>query len=236
MTESSAPTPETSTTLAGAKQKMPVWLVRTILVAAAVVILVILYVIASLTVPLTWANSIKSQVGTNMGNAIPLGMFYGFVFSFVPVIVAWQAHYKKLNKWVRVGIVVLAVILTTPNLLTLSVLYGTTSTAKNALSIWNTGGANWFGTWSQIFMVAGVICAIAVIILTNVWRKRGKKIREVRAAEKVVADNEAAKARAAKDAARSAEKAAREDARAADKAARIAARGHHDDSPGTPSN
>lgn len=208
MTDSTAPNSSTSpvppTRPPAGRQKMPVWLFRTILVAIAVVVLVIAYLILSVTVPLTWANSIKSQVGNNMGNAIPLGMFYGFVFSFVPVVVAWQARRKGLNKWVRVALLVLALILTVPNLLTLSVLYGTTTSAKNALSIWNTGGANWFGSWSLTFMVIGVLCAIAVIILGRMWIRRGKKIRQIRAAEKVVSQNEAAKERAARKAARAA--------------------------------
>lgn len=174
----------------GSRQKLPVWLSRTILIAVAVIVLVIGYFIASLTVPLAWANSIKDQVGNNMGNAIPLGMFYGSVFSFVPILVAWQAHHRKLHKVVRIALVVLGVLLTIPNLLTLGVLYGTTKTAHNALSIWNTGGANWFGTWSQSFMIIGVLCAIAVIILGRVWLHRGKKIRDIKAAQKLLADND----------------------------------------------
>ncbi|WP_449372473.1 hypothetical protein [Arthrobacter psychrolactophilus] len=82
------------------------------------------YLIASVTVPLYWAKSIGSQIGDQWGNSIPLGMFYGFVFSFIPVLVAWQAHHRKLNKWVRISLVVLGIILTIPNLLTLGVLFG----------------------------------------------------------------------------------------------------------------
>lgn len=240
MSESTAPLPEKSPRPAGAtgpaaaKKKLPVWLLRTMIGAAAAVVLVIAYLIASVTVPLAWATSIRDQTGGKLGNAIPLGMFYGFVFSFVPVLVGWQAHRKRLNKWVRIVLVVVAVLLTVPNLLTLAVLYGTTGSATDARSIWTTGGANWFGSWSQIFMVAGVVCAVAVIVLGRAWIRRGRKIREIKAAEKLVRENDEAKARAARDAARAAAKQAHGDARAAEKTARKTARANRRNSSGTP--
>ncbi len=206
------------------RAKMLVWLTRTIIGAAIAVVLVVVFLIASVTVPLTWANAIKSQVGPQLGNSIPLGMFYGFTFSFVPVLLAWQAHHKNLHKWLRITIVVVAALLTLPNLLTLSVLYGTSTSSRNALSIWNTGGANWFGAWSQAFMVVGIVTAIAVIILSRIWLRRGKKIRQIKAAENLVRENEAATARVAQEAARTAEKQSREAARLAEKSAKATAR------------
>ncbi len=191
---------------------MPQWLFRTILGVAAAAALVIIYLIASVTVPLMWANSIRDQVGGQLGNSIPIGMFYGFVFTFVPILVAWQAHRSNFNKWVRVSLVVLGVLLLIPNLLTLSVIYGSSQTAADARSIW-ANSANWFGTWCQIFMLVGVVAAIAVIVLARMWMRRGKKIREIKAAEKLVRENEAAKQRIASGEAKAAEKAAARAAR-----------------------
>lgn len=204
---------------------MPVWLFRTILGVAAAIALVVAYLIASVTVPLIWADSISDQIGGQLGNSIPLGMFYGFVFSFVPVTVAWQAHRRGLNKWVRVSLVVLGLLLTIPNLLTLAVLFGGTQTAADARSKW-ANGANWFGTWSQIFMVVGVVCAVALIVLGRMWLRRGRKIREIKAAEKLVREDKLARSLASKEAAKEAEKQARIDARAAEKAAKETARTH----------
>jgi uncharacterized membrane protein len=203
MTDSAAPSPTDGSTDSSTrtgkqgKTKLPVWLFRTILGVIIAAVLVVAYLIASVTVPLIWAKSIGNQIGNQLGNSIPLGMFYGFIFSFIPVLVAWQAHHRKLNKWVRISLLVLGIALTIPNLLTLGVLFGTTQTAADARSIWaNT--ANWFGTWSQIFMVVGVVCAVFVIILGRMWMRRGRKIREIKAAEKLLRDNENAKERAAK--------------------------------------
>ena len=139
-------------------------------------------------------------------------MFYGFVFVFVPILIVWQARRKKFNKWVRVSFVVLGLLLTIPNLLTLGVLHGSSQSAIDARTIW-ANSANWFGTWSQVFMVVGVVCAVALIVLGRMWLRRGRKVREIKAAQKRIRENEAAKVRAAKGAARDAEKAAKTAAR-----------------------
>ena len=187
------------------KARMPVWLFQTILGVGAAVLLVVIYLIASVTVPLMWANTIRDQVAGQLGNSIPVGMFYGFVFSFFPVLIAWQAHRRNLNKWVRISLAAIGTVLVIPNVLTLSVIYGTAQTASDARSIWaNT--ANWFGTWSQIFMVVGVVCAVGGIVLARMWLRRGRKIRALKAAEKLVRQNQQARDRAARDQARAAEK------------------------------
>ncbi|MHA7304571.1 hypothetical protein ACX80E_04890 [Arthrobacter sp. TMN-49] len=220
MTDSAAPipagAPQAPRNVLGektAKSRMPRWLSLTILGLVAAAVLVVAYLIASVTVPLLWANSIKDQVGGQLGNTIPLGMFYGFTFTFIPVLVMWQAHHKKMNMLVRVCLVALGLLLTVPNLLTLAVLYGTTGTAADARAIWS-NDANWFGTWSQLFMVIGVLSGIVVIILGRIWLSRGKKIRQIKADQKLVLDNEQAQARTAKEEERAAEKAAKTAARA----------------------
>lgn len=200
-----APPPGIPVSAPAVKEKMPVWVFRTILGAVAAVVLVVGYLIGSVTVPLMWATSIRDQIGGQLGNSIPLGMFYGFVFSFVPILLAWQVRRRNLNKWVRIALAALAVLLTIPNLLTLGVLYGGTQTAADARSIW-ANSANWFGTWSQTFMLAGVVCAVAIIVLGRMWLRRGRKIREIKAAEKLVRQNQQSQDKEAKAAARAAEK------------------------------
>lgn len=188
-----------------AKAKIPSWLVRTTLGLIAAVVLVIGYLLASVTVPLMWATAIRDQIGGQLGNSIPLGMFYGFTFTFIPVVVAWQAHYRRLNKWLRIAFLGLGLLLTTPNLLTLGVLYGTTGTAADARAIW-ANSANWFGTWSQLFMVLGVVAGVGLVTLVRLWMRRGRQLRALKAAQKVVHQHDLAQARTAKNNAKAAEK------------------------------
>lgn len=186
---------------------MPTWLSRTVIGAVTAVVLVVGYLIGSVTVPLMWATSIRDQIGGQLGNSIPLGMFYGFVFTFVPVLIVWQAHRRTLNKWVRIFLLALGVVLLIPNLLTLGVIYGNSGSAADARNIW-ANSANWFGTWSQAFMLVGVVCAVALIVLGRMWLRRSKKLRELKAAEKLVKKDQQSRERAASEEAKEAEKAA----------------------------
>ncbi|POH72868.1 hypothetical protein [Arthrobacter glacialis] len=242
MTDSASPTPasQPQATLSAdgdkkTKAAMPQWLLFTIFGVGGAALLVIAFLIASVTVPLVWANSIRDQVGSQLQNSIPLGMFYGFIFTFFPVLLVWQARRPKLNKWVRISLLAVGLLLTLPNLLTLAVLYGDTGTAADARATWATG-ANWFGTWSQLFMVIGVVSGVAVIVLGRMLLRRGKSIREFKAAQKLVRETEQAQARTAKENAKMAEKKAREDARAAEKAEKAAARANRRGPGGAPDN
>lgn len=205
------------------KKPLPIWLSRTIFTLVAVVIAGVALLIASATVPVAWANMISNQVAGKASASIPLGMFYGFMFSFIPVIVGWQAHYKNMNKWLRIGLLVLAALLALPNVLTLLVLNANTDAAVRARLNWLVN-AEWFGIWSIWFMVIGVVSAVVVIVLTHIWARRGREIRRIRAAEKIVKQKEAAEAKIAEEAARDAGKRAHEAARDAEKQARQDAR------------
>lgn len=164
---------------------MPPWLFRTLAGAVAAVVLVVGYLLASVTVPMMWADSVLDQMGGQPGNSVPLGMAYGFIFTFVPVLVGWQCRRRSFKKWARITVALAALLLTIPNILTLSVIYGGTQTAADARAKW-AASANWFGTWSQIFMVVGITCAVAVIVLGRMWLRRGREVRELKAAQKLV--------------------------------------------------
>lgn len=161
---------------------MPPWLFRTIAGAVAAVVLVVAYLVGSVTLPSLWAKAVVGQLGGQPGNSVPLGMFYGFTFTFAPLLLAWQCRRRRLPKAARVALAATAVVLTIPNLLTLGVMYGGGPTAVDARALWLTE-ANWFGTWSQIFMLCGAVCAVAGIALGRTWLRRGREVRMLKAAQ-----------------------------------------------------
>ncbi|WP_051388750.1 hypothetical protein [Arthrobacter sp. 35W] len=196
----------------GGKTRLPLWLRRTILVAVLVAIAAAILSIGAVVAPVWWADTIGNQVQGNLGAGILVGMFYGFVFSLLPVVVGWQAHYKGMNKWVRISILVAAVLLATPNLLTLAVLNGTSKSAHDAQRILSVE-ANWFGIWSVWFMVLGVLAGVVALQAGRIWRRRGEKVRAYKAVEAAKRKVEEAEAREARDAEKAAAKAARDAAR-----------------------
>ncbi|WP_427017144.1 hypothetical protein ACQCSX_00255 [Pseudarthrobacter sp. P1] len=195
----------------------PAWLNRGIGIAAVVVALVLAYLIASIALPVMWAHTIGTQVQSNAGSAIGLGIFYGFVFAFLPVVMGWQARYKGMKRWLRISILVVAVLLAVPNLLTLGILNGTNNAAHDAQRILSVE-ATWFSSWSVWFMVVGVLAGVGAILAVPLWRRRGQRIRAYKVAEK-------AQRKAAEAAYKAAAQQTREAEKAATKAARNAERG-----------
>jgi hypothetical protein len=93
--------------------------------AGVVLVLVLLGgLIASATVPRWWAQRVGDQVDGSITQGTLLGLFYGFVFTLLPLavlvlILRWRSSWR----WVLFA-VVLAAILALPNLLTLGIVLG----------------------------------------------------------------------------------------------------------------
>jgi hypothetical protein len=93
--------------------------------AAVVVVAVLLGgLIASATVPRWWAQRVGDQVNGSITQGTLLGLFYGFVFTLLPIavlllILRWRTTWR----WV-VFALALAVILALPNLMTLGIVLG----------------------------------------------------------------------------------------------------------------
>lgn len=113
---------------------------------------------------------------------ILVGMFHGFVFTFVPLLVAWQATRKAVSWPWKIVIVLVAVAIATPNLLTAGIAFGSTDSAyagQRTLSV----DAGFFTTWTAISAIAAVVVFITATILWAVWRRRGKQMKALRQAE-----------------------------------------------------
>lgn len=157
------------------------WAARIILVAVALVVLTIAYFALAAILPVWWANVIRNQVQGNLGAGILVGMFYGFVFTFVPLLVAWQATRKSVSWPWKLTILVAAVALASPNLLTAGIMFGSSQAAHNGQRILGTE-ATWFPLWTQISAIAAVVVFVVGLILWRVWRQRGKKMKVLKKA------------------------------------------------------
>lgn len=163
-------------------RKMVNWPARIILAVVAVLVLVIAYFALAAVLPVWWANVIRDQVQGNLGAGILVGMFYGFVFTFAPLLVAWQAA-RKAIKWPwKIVLVLLAVVLATPNLLTAAIMISNSTAAHNGQRILGTE-ATWFPLWTQISAVAAVAIFVVGLILWTNWRQRGKKVKAFKKAD-----------------------------------------------------
>ena len=103
---------------------------RKLIVTAVVVVAVLLGVlIASATIPRWWAQRIGDQVDESIVRGTMVGLFYGFLFTILPLLVLgavlrWR---RSLRALVVAGAV--ALLLAIPNLLTLGIVLGTGNAA-----------------------------------------------------------------------------------------------------------
>ena len=94
--------------------------------------IVIAYLIAAAVLPRWWAHRIGDQVDESMAAGIGLGLFYGFAFTFIPVLILTFAIRRKRSWKARGWLAVVAVVLALPNLLTLGIVLGNSSAATPA--------------------------------------------------------------------------------------------------------
>lgn len=155
---------------------------KIILVLVFLLVAVAAWFILGAILPRWWSDVIAGQIRRDLGASVLVGMFYGFVFTFIPLLVAWQARRKAVGWPWKAVIVLVAVAIATPNLLTAGIVFGSTESAhagQRTLSV----DAGFFTTWTAISAVAAVVVFIAVTIMWSIWRRRGKQVKALRQAE-----------------------------------------------------
>jgi hypothetical protein len=100
----------------------------------------------------------------------------------VPLLVAWQATRKSLRWPWKIAILIVAVAIAAPNLLTAGIMFGSSEAAHNGQRILGTE-ATWFPLWTQIAAIAAVVIFVVGVILWKVWRQRGRKVKLLKKAE-----------------------------------------------------
>jgi MFS family permease len=102
---------------------------RVILLGGTLAAIVVVYFIAASTVPRWWAHRIGDQVNGSMTAGIGLGLFYGVVFTFIPLFILTFALRRGRSWRARAWLVGAAVVLALPNLMTLGIVLGGGSAA-----------------------------------------------------------------------------------------------------------
>lgn len=158
------------------------WGVKIILILVALLVAVAAYFILGAILPRWWSDVVAGQIRRDLGASVLVGMFYGFVFTFIPLVVAWQATHKAVSWPWKIVILLAAVAIATPNLLTAGIVFGSTESAhagQRTLSV----DAGFFTTWTAISAVAAAVIFVVVTVLWALWRRRGKQMRVLKQAE-----------------------------------------------------
>jgi hypothetical protein len=180
------------------------WLRRLISIVIVVVVAVLGYFIAAAFIPRWWAQRVAHQVDGRFTLGVTWGLFYGCVFTFAAVLVALQAR-RQLFGWpVKIGLIVLALLLEIPNLMTLGIVLGTSRAAHAGERILDVE-APAFRSASLAGVIIGALLALGVFILVSLVRTRGRQVKALQAEGKQRSLDKKADADAANQAARDAE-------------------------------
>jgi hypothetical protein len=103
----------------------PNWSRRVGIGVALVVVVTLLALLGAAFLPRWWAQRIGDQVNGSITTGGFIGVFYGFVFTLLPLVVLWLV-FRLLRTWrTRAVGLALVVLLAAPNLLTLGIVLGT---------------------------------------------------------------------------------------------------------------
>lgn len=150
----------------------PRWVRRVVLAIVIVGVAYIAYLMSAAFFPRWWARQIKELGGGDMTPSVLWGVFFGFLFTFVPLLLAFQVRRKFLNWRWRIVTIVAALLLAMPNLLTLFIALGNSKAVHDADRILsdNAPGFRW------ATLLAATVGAVLAVVVTGsgVARKRRK--------------------------------------------------------------
>jgi hypothetical protein len=155
------------------------WLNRAVLVLVLVALAYVAYALSAAFFPRWWAQRVGDQVGGQLSAGSLWGLFYGFVFTLVPLLVLAQMRRRFFSWTWRFILLVAAVLLAVPNWLTLSVVLGTSNAAHAGERIFDVEAPG-FRAASAIGAVAGALVALGLVGASILLSRRRRQLKELR--------------------------------------------------------
>lgn len=149
-------------------------------VVMAIVVLalaVVLCVILAWFLPHWWSIQVGNQVHRSFTAGLGWGLFYGFVFTLIPLLVASLAFRRRGGIALRVVVLIIAVILASPNLLTLAVVLKNDVALDQRLNV----DAPWFRGATLIGAAAAVLIVLLIWLFSGIHRRRRRQVRRLQA-------------------------------------------------------
>lgn len=175
-------------------QRLREWRNRGLAVLIGLALLVALYFVAAAFLPRWWAQRVGDQVHGSFSAGILWGLFYGIVFSFFPLMLAWQVRRRPLAWQVRVGMIIVALLLAIPNLLTLSIVVGVSRAASAGDRILDVDAPAFRGA-SLAGAIVGTVLVLTTAAVGILLKRRSNEVHELRAQNKARLKNEKAAGR-----------------------------------------
>lgn len=152
------------------------WVRRAVVLLAAVALAYAAYRISLAFFPRWWAQRVADQVNGDLTSGVTWGLFYGFVFTFVPLILLVQVRRRFFSWFWRGVVVVVAVLLAAPNWLTLSIVAGSSNAAHAGERILDVDGPGF--RWASAIGAGGAAVLVVVLLVAGI--ALGRRRRQVK--------------------------------------------------------
>jgi len=156
------------------------WVKRMVLALVVAAVLFIVWRLSAAFWPRWWAQRVGDQVEGGVTAGTMWGLFYGFTFTFVPLLLLFQIR-RRFFTWTWRGIVaVVAVVLAAPNWLTFMVVAGNSNAAHAGERIFDVEAPGF--RWATLIgVVVGGLLAIVTTGTSMRLSNRRKQIDKLKA-------------------------------------------------------
>lgn len=155
------------------------WVRRIVLAIVIVGVAYIAYLMSAAFFPRWWAQRIADQVNGGVTRGTMWGLFYGFVFTALPLLLLFQVR-RKFFSWAWRGVVALvAIVLAAPNWLTLSVVAGNSNAAHAGERIFDVDAPGF--RWATLIgVIAGAVVAVTATALSMRLKRRKAQVEQLK--------------------------------------------------------
>jgi hypothetical protein len=167
----------------GRDPRFELWARRLLVAICAIVALIGLGFVGAAFLPRWWAHLIGDQVNGSIVAGVALGLFYGFLFSALPLAMLRFAVAKRrpLKSWaIMLGI---AVLLALPNLLTLGIVVGSGNAAHAGRRTLDVDAPAFRGASLAVVILAVIAFGLLVYLVSARSRAR-RELSRLRAQQR----------------------------------------------------
>lgn len=148
---------------------------RIVLVIVLAALLYLGWRLAAAFFPRWWAQRVADQVQGGVTAGTLWGLFYGFVFTFVPLLLLFQIR-RRFFSWAWRGVVVLvALALAAPNWLTLAVVAADSNAAHAGERIFDVEAPGF--RWATLIGV--IVGAVLAMVITGTSMRLSRRKKQV---------------------------------------------------------
>ena len=155
------------------------WVRRIVLVIVLIGVAYLVYLMSAAFFPRWWAQRVADQVDGSVTRGTTWGLFYGVVFTAVPLLLLAQVR-RGFFSWAWRGIVALvAIALAAPNWLTLSVVAGNSNAAHAGERIMDVDAPG-FRAATLIGVLVGAVLVIGFTVVTMRLKSRRNEVKRLK--------------------------------------------------------